>query len=138
EDTPYFAAVYLNDLLFPEITTVNDLGEIRERSLESQVREVGETLISLINSLKNRKLCDNSYVILMGLNGHATRDRLGDMDAFSMFSLSTQVGLFIKPARQKRDKGIEWSQDKNVSLADVGETLFDFLGAEEDPERTRS
>lgn len=138
EDHPYFAVVYLNDLLFPEITTVNDLGEIRERSLESQVREIGESLNSLINSLKNRKLWDNSYVILMGLNGHATRDRLGDMDAFSMFSLSTQVGLFIKPARQKRDKGIEWSQDKNVSLADVGETLFDFLGAGEDPERTRS
>lgn len=132
---PFFSVVYLNDLLFPEITTVNDLGEIRERTLESQIREVGESLNTVVNALKNRRIWDNSFVILLGLNGQAHRDRSGDLDAFSMFSTSTQVGLFIKPARQKRDKGIEWSQDKNVSLADVGETLFDLLNANEDEER---
>lgn len=127
-DHPYFSFIYVNDLLYPDITTFNDFGEIRERSFNSQVGEVGESLATLIEELKRRGIWDSSYVIVMGLNGQAVRDRPGDMDAFSMFSPSTQVGLFIKPARKKRDRGLEWSQDKNVSLVDVGETLFDLVG----------
>jgi hypothetical protein len=127
-DVPFFSVVYLNDLLYPDVTTVNDLGEIRERALESQLREIGESLNFLVNGLKERGIWENTYVVLTGLSGRADRDRPGDLDAFSMFSSSTQIGLFIKPARRKRDKGIEWSQDKNVSLVDLGETLFDLLG----------
>lgn len=124
----FFSVVYLNDLLYPDVTTSNDLGEIRDRSLDSQFREVSESLNYLVNGLKERGLWEGTHIVLMGLNGQAERDRLSDIDAFSMFSLSTQVGLFIKPSRLKRDKGIEWSQDKNVSLVDVGETLFDLIG----------
>ncbi len=129
ENKPFVSVVYLNDLLYPDFTTTNDLGEIRERTLDSQLREVSESINFLASGLKDRGMWEKTHIVLVGLNGQAERDRRGDMDAFSMFSLSTQVGLFIKPASKKRDKGIEWSQDKNVSLVDVGYTLFDILGA---------
>ena len=34
-----------------------------------------------------------------------------------------------KPARKRRDAGIHWKVDTNVSLADVGATLYDIVGA---------
>ena len=126
----FFSMVYLPDLQFPEATTVDDLGEVRGQNIESQHKELSETLAYLVNGLKKRKRWNNSYVIVVGLNGKIKRDRQGEIETMSLFSETTQVAMFIKPVRKERDTGIEWKIDKNVSLVDLSATLFDIVSNE--------
>ena len=130
---PFFSFIYIPDLQFPEITTTNSAGEIRERSATSQLKEVGESLGTLIKALKSARRWDDTTVFLMGLNAKPRISRPGELETFSLYSETTQVALYIKPARKRRDLGLEWKIDKNVSLVDVGATLYDLLGVEVPP-----
>jgi hypothetical protein len=72
---------------------------------------------------------NSTTVILVGLNGRPNSDRPQELDALNLHSENTQVLLFIKPAQKKpRDEAIFWKIDQNVSLADVGKTIFDLIG----------
>lgn len=123
----FFAVLYLADLQFPDAPTVSDLGEVRERSQESQVREVAESLTSLIKSMRNRGLWHRTHVILVGLNGAST-GRPSEISPMNLYGENTQVALYLKPARGTIDQGPQWTIDKNISLADVGKSLFEFVG----------
>lgn len=125
----FFSTIFVSDLQFPGVTTMDSVGEIRNRSYASQLREIGETLGQLIDELRRRGRWDSTHVIILGTNASAINGRPGEEKAYSLYSSTTQVKLFIKPARKRRDKGIEWKIDKNVTLVDVGATLFDFLQA---------
>lgn len=129
EEDPFFSVIYLADLQFPEVLTTSDLGEERGAGFDSQMEEISESLLHLIQNLKERNRWDMTHVIFTGLNGRHLRTRPNELDAFSLYGENTQVALYIKPARKKRDLGIEWKIDKNVSLVDVGATLFDLMGA---------
>ena len=129
EENAFFATLFWADLQFPDATTKNEFGEIRERSYQGQVRELGESLQFLIQNLKKLKRWDNTFVILVGTNGHLARPRDLETESMSLLSSNTQVALFIKPARKPRDAGVEWKIDRNVTLADLAPTLLDILGS---------
>lgn len=65
----------------------------------------------------------------MGLNS-LEQSQVADPSALSLRSRSTQITLFIKPARKERDNLIQWGVDRNVSLVDVGHTMFEWIGLE--------
>ena len=126
---PFFTVFYVPDLIFTNTETASDIGELRNFSYESQLEEFNEALNQLISSLKKSNRWDQTTLILAGLNGHTSSDRPGEVSPLNLHSENTQVLLLIKPAQQKRDEGINWKIDKNVSLVDVGKTLFDLLGS---------
>jgi len=127
EKTSFFATLYLADLQFPEAQTTSDLGEVRDRSADAQMKEVAESLNGLIRYLKSKGLWHRIHVVLVGLNGlkstHTT-----EIKPLNIFADNTQVSLFLKPARRSQDLGPQWTIDKNVTLADVGASLFEFVG----------
>lgn len=126
ERAPFFAVIYLADLQFPESATVSDLGEVRDRSPDAQLKEVAESLGGLFRELKSQGLWHRTHVILVGLNGLKTIHP-GELQPLSVYADNTQVALFLKPARRSQDLGPQWTVDKNVSLADVGLSLFEFV-----------
>lgn len=124
---PSLTFFYVPDLLFPETPTQTSLGESRDLTFESQLAEFDETFYNLINHLKKNQTWDQTLVVVVGLNGPAQYPRPGELDNTSLFSDRTQVGLLIKPAQKPRDEGINWTFDQNISLADLGKTLFDLV-----------
>lgn len=129
DTNPFFSVLYVPDLLFTTTETVTDLGETRNLSYESQVDELDESLFELFKALKDKKLWDKTTVILVGLNGHTAGDRYREFSPLNLHGENTQVALLIKPSQsRKRDEAIHWKIDQNVTLVDVGRTLFDLLG----------
>ncbi|MFK8138244.1 MAG: sulfatase-like hydrolase/transferase [Bdellovibrionales bacterium] len=124
----FFAHLHFVDMDFPTIATTDDLGNVRERSLESQWSHLKSSWSKLFREMKRNKTWDNSYVIIVGVNGRTPVDRRNEFASLNLHSENTQVGLFIKPPRKKRDLGLAWKIDHNVSLLDVGMTIFDILG----------
>lgn len=128
DEKAFFATLFWPDLQFPDVTTKNDLGEIRERTYQGQLRAVGDSLQYVIQNLQRLKRWDNTFVILVGTNGHLARFRDLETESLSLLSNNTQVALYIKPARKPRDAGVEWKIDRNVTLVDLAPTLMDILG----------
>ncbi|MCB0406628.1 MAG: sulfatase-like hydrolase/transferase [Bdellovibrionales bacterium] len=127
---PFFSVLYASDLQFPDVTTFNSAGEIRSLSIKSQLAEVSESLFRLVQQLRRWGYWDNTYVVLAGLNGGYFSIRPFEERAYSLYSSNTQVKLFIKPATKKRDLGLQWTIDRNVSLVDLGVTLWSMIGRE--------
>lgn len=126
---PVFSVMYLADLQFPQIATQDNEGLTRERSFDGQIEEVNESLGNLFAWLRRNKRWNSTHILLVGLN--STRRRENETDSpLSLKSESVQVTLMIKPARKERDNIIQWGVDRNVSLVDVGYTLFQVLGLE--------
>lgn len=128
---PFFSVIFLSDLQFSESVTVNDLGQERARGYESQLKEIDESFANFATKLKQQRLWDNTYIFLVGLNGRSYSAREGELGALNLRSENTQVLMMIKPARRPRDDGQEWTIDANVSLVDLGATLYDLLGSPE-------
>ncbi|MGZ3768817.1 MAG: sulfatase-like hydrolase/transferase [Bdellovibrio sp.] len=128
-EEPFFTTIYVPDLLFVTNETQTDLGETRNLSIESQMDELDESLYELFVNLKDNGRWDKTTIILLGLNGHTGSDRPKEPAPLNLHGENTQVALLIKPPQnKKRDKAINWKIDQNVSLVDVGRTLFELLG----------
>ncbi len=128
ESGSFLAVLYLPDANFLTVETQNHLGEIRNRSYESQIEEIDESLHVFFSELKKNHKWDSSLIVLAGLNG---RPRRGELPSLDLHTENTQVALLIKPPSAKfRDKPVNWKVDTNVSLVDVGQTLMDFFGLE--------
>lgn len=125
---PFFAALYVPDLNFTDTPTETEVGEIRSFTYESQLDELDESLASLLDSLKTSRRWDDTLVVVVGLNGRENTVRPGMIEPLLLNSENTQVTLLIKPALKPRDQGMTWKIDRNVSIADVGRTLFSALG----------
>ncbi|MNJ92784.1 Sulfatase [compost metagenome] len=126
----YFSVIYAPDLLFTTTETSTYLGEARNLSYESQFEEFDETLADLINNLKELNRWEKTTVILVGLSGHPSSNRSNEIVPLNVHSENSQVALLIKPSQEKkRDEAIYWKVDRNVTLTDVGRTLYDLLGA---------
>lgn len=129
---PFFSVIYAPDLMFPSTETFNDLGEARNLSLESQLEELDETLYSYFHELKVRNKWDNTLVVLVGLNGPPQKRWNVALNA-NLFSERSQVALLMKPTHKPRDKGITWSIDSNVTLTDLGATIWEYFAGEVPP-----
>ena len=131
---PFFSSIYLADLQFEDVPTTNSLGEVREASFSSQIEYLDEALGVLFQEMKKRKIWDSTHIVVVGLSGHGSEDR-DEIRSVNLYSEETHVSLFIKAAGEvKKDVG---NFDTDVSLVDVGSTLFDWLGeptgASQDP-----
>lgn len=132
DGSPILSVLFFADLQFPETSTVTRDGEVREKSAKAQLAEVIESTGELVQWLKRNKRWNTTHVILVGLSSidHAEG---AEPNTLSMRSRANQVTLFIKPARKERDNVIQWAVDRNVSLVDVGHTMFTWLGLDAPP-----
>lgn len=127
---PFFLTLFLSDLQFPFVATVTDSNEVREKSAASQVAEVMESLNTLFKRLKRKKQWNRANIAVFGLNSNERPLTPTEPQPLSLKSNATQVALFIKPARKEADNEIQWAIDRNVSLVDLGYTVFNWLGEE--------
>jgi hypothetical protein len=134
--SPFFAMIYAPDLIFTNTVTVNEFGEARNLSHESQLDELDDNLYTLFKELKSMKRWDDTTVVVVGLNGHTDDDRPGELGPSNLHSENTQVALFIKPQQKARDEALQWKIDRNVSVVDLGQTLFDLVGIDKNPNKT--
>lgn len=125
--SPFFATFYIPDLRYVTRTTFSPTGETRNKSYESQVEEFDTALFELFKRLKKENLWDKTHIILLGLQGRNLYDRQGDFPHLNLHSENSQVAVLWKPPQKKRDEPVSWTMDKNISLADIGRTLFDIF-----------
>lgn len=131
--SPFFAMVFAPDLIFTNTVTRNEFGEARNLSHESLLDELDSNLFVLFSELQGLRRWNDTTVILVGLNGPNSDDRPGELIPTNLHSENTQIALFIKPPSKARDEALYWKVDRNVSLVDLGESLFELLGADKNP-----
>ena len=125
---PFFATLFIADLQFPQVSTMSDTREVREKSHASQISEVMESLNGLVKFLKSQKLWNKTDIVLFGVNSLDRPANASEPQPLSLKSTSTQIALFIKPARKDGAVDLQWAVDRNVSLVDVSHTVFGWLG----------
>jgi arylsulfatase A-like enzyme len=118
---------YLSDLLQSSIQTFDDLGKSRNLSFDSQLEEIDETLGHFLDYLKKEKIFDKSYIILLGTSGPFHQSREAELSETNVFSERAQITLLIKPPQKMSDKAMNQTINQNVSLADVGKSLFSIF-----------
>lgn len=126
----FFSFIYLPDLQFPEIPTVDNDGFARETTYEGQFNEIDESLESFFNYLKKENKWKNTWIIVAGLNGISREVRSKDFQGTNLYHENTNVALFVKPPQKQEHQNFSWTVDFNASLVDVGRTLFDLLESE--------
>lgn len=133
----FVSVLFMPDPQYIDVPTTNALGEIRESSYQSQVQEVGESLTRLVQEMKARKIWDSTSVFLIGLDGFAQSSRMDESQGTNLFSETTRATLMIKPGRKKREGPFTWKIDQNVSLVDVGLTLFELVDPQGEKPRSK-
>lgn len=126
----FFSFIYLPDLQFPEIPTVDNEGFAREATYEGQLSEIDESLENFFNFLKKENRWDNTWIIVAGLNGISREARTKDFQGTNLYHENTNIALFVKPPLKQEHQKFSWTVDFNTSLVDVGRTLFDLLDIE--------
>jgi hypothetical protein len=124
---PFLTFAYLADLQFPQVATHSKDGETREKSAAGQLEEINESMGEIFRWLRAHRRWNSTNIIFLGLNSFERREG-DDIPSLNLKSASVQVALLIKPARREGDNIIQWAVDRNVSLVDVGYTLFGLLG----------
>lgn len=143
---PFLAVLHLADLQAPWNPAPDESGRVRESTVRAQLEEIDETLARLWTYLRRNHLWDSTMIVLVGLQGEASDSRHGEIPALDLHSDMTHVTLLVKDAisptadmRQKElptgQTGYKWSPnsssfDVNVSLADIGMTLFERVAPE--------
>ena len=130
--SPFLVTFYVPDLRYATRTTTTPSGEARNKSFESQLEEFDTVLFDLITRLKKNNKWDKTHLILVGLQGRNLYDRQGLHPNLNLHSENSQVALLWKPAQKKRDSPVSWTMDTNISLADIGQTLFDLFNESAD------
>lgn len=129
--SPFFSVLHISDLMFPLSVTQNNLGESRPLGFESQLEEVDESLYDLFKFLRAKKLWDNNYIILTGLNGVTDSNRLYETPNTNLFSENASVPLFIKPPKGREETPHNWKIDELISLIDLGATIKDIFNVKD-------
>lgn len=135
----FFAVLHLADMVVPWQPMPDDSGRVRESTVRGQFEEIDESLARLWAYLKRKKKWDQTTILVVGLQGDSADVRSGEIPALDLHSDTTHVTLLVKEG-MRSDKGPpepgqpaynwvpkSWSFDVNVSLADVGVTLFDWI-----------
>ncbi len=125
---PFLAYFYVPDLNFIDTQTISPTGETRSRTFESQLEEMDNQLLRLIKILKRKDQWRETLFVFTGLNGRIINPRPDEFPPLNVHVENTQVPLFIKPPQKIRDSTLHWTIDRNVSLVDVGATLYEMIG----------
>lgn len=126
-DESFFSVIYAPDLQYFDLPAVDEIGEPIEKSFDGRLRRFGRDLFKLTTELKKRNRWESTYILLLGLNGRSLYARSKEKIGFNLHSENVQVALIIKPPQKPRDLGLQWMIDQNVSLVDVGVSLFDII-----------
>lgn len=110
---PFFTVIY-NSELNKLSTTETD---------QSSFEKLDEKLHDFFIEMKNENLWDNTYIVVVGLNGSNKFNRYNLNAQTNLHSENTNVATLIKIPRQKGDEGINWKNDLRISLSDIGYTL---------------
>ena len=125
---PFFSVLYNSELESP------NEGETEVSSLE----RLDEKFFNFFTELKTKKLWDENYVVVMGLQGDSDATRLSETPFSNLNSENTMITLFVKPPRSKGDEGISWKVDSPINTADLGLSLWSTLtGHENAPQNLR-
>ncbi len=124
---PFFSFIYVPDLQFKNLKTVDNKGIERERAYSGQIMELDESLDFLIKNLKKMDRWNSSWIFIVGLNGQAGYSRANEIEGTNLYPEKTRVTLFVKKPEKEKDKTNSWVMDAPVTVADVGKTLFDIL-----------
>ncbi len=140
---PYLAVLHLADLQVPWSPAPDESGRTRESTVRAQLEEIDETLGRLWAYLRRNRLWDSTVIVVVGLQGEASDTRLDEIPALDLHSDMTHVTLLVKDAVSPVKPGratdlptgqtdYKWapkssSFDVNVSLADLGVTLFERI-----------
>ena len=127
-DSAFLAMIYVPDLLLTNRETLDEFGEKRNLTRESQIENLDLNLSILFARMKKDKIWDQSNIILVGLNGPISENNTDQYPELNLHSENTQIALLIKSASKPRDEGLSWTYDEPVTLADLGRTIFDWLG----------
>ncbi len=110
---PFFSIIYNSEL--------NRLSN--SETDQSGFEKLDEKLHQFFLDMKNKGLWENTYVIVVGLNGSNRFNRYNLNASNNLHSENTNVATLIKLPRQKGDEGINWKNDLRISLTDLGYTL---------------
>ena len=138
---PYLAVLHLGDLQVPWSPAPDESGRTRESTVRAQLEEIDETLGRLWSYLRRNRLWDSTVIVVVGLQGEASDARVDEIPALDLHSDMTHVTLLVKDAASPvksmspselptGQTDYKWSPksssfDVNVSLADLGVTLFE-------------
>lgn len=123
---PFFAALTVSDLNEPWASSVNELGEERSLSVESQIEEVDHQLDSIFERLKKRNQWKSTWIFVVGLSGRSDADR-SEPPSLNLHTENMQVVLFAKPPESNAHRDLR-SYEDNMSVADLGATIREVLG----------
>lgn len=123
----FFSFLYLGDLQFSHVKVRSKQFAENERGFIGRLKKIDEALVLIEATLKDRQAWNSTTVVLVGLNGDP-KERDGEFAPMDLHSDNTQVVLMVKPAQKPRDEPISWAVDWPVSIADLGTTLYDWIG----------
>jgi hypothetical protein len=142
---PFFAVLHFSDLQVPWSPAQDDSGRVRESTVRAQLEEVDDTLGKLWAYLRRNHFWESTMVVVVGLQGGVFDIRHDEIPALDLHSNMTHVTLLLKDSEAtdftKRvgklppgQTNYQWTPksstfDINVSLADIGVTLFERLSS---------
>lgn len=98
-----------------------------ENSFASSFEIIEQGLDRIFSKLKKEKKWHNTFIVVTGLQGALRQSYNTPWPVLSLKEKNIKVETFIKPATKPRDKEISNLITDNISLADVGLSLFEFF-----------
>lgn len=112
---PSFSFIYVPTLRYSDSKELNFI-------------DIERNLTQLFTYLKSNKRWHNTNIVVFGLQGLLRQQSINLWPVIDLSEENIKVELFFKPAGKLRDKDISFQVDQNVSLVDLGQTLFDLAG----------
>lgn len=115
------AVMTSSDLRFPDLETQSDTGEIRRRSIESQIEEIDESLFNFFEALKKDSgKWDRLEIIVFSLQGRQKK-KSSYPNNLDLAPSKLVLPTFIKPAGPSRSD--HESVSGNWNLVDLGQYI---------------
>lgn len=123
----FFSFLYLPDLQHYRDPQLTDLEKEKSQIETSYLNEINTQLYNLRKKMMEKKIWDTTTVVLVGLKGETIDPKKYKLAATDLRGPNIHVSLYIKPQHKTKLEKSPRKIDNNVSLADVGTTLFDLL-----------
>ncbi|MFN8945534.1 MAG: hypothetical protein ACK5WZ_13035, partial [Pseudobdellovibrionaceae bacterium] len=125
---PFLFMMHLQDLGYPNTPRNAEPLSYEERSMFGAMDNFSDELGRFFSELKRIQRWNDSLIVVAGLRGRSDTDRTVKISALNLHSENTQVALFMKPPNNRpRDEKQNWKVDQNVTLADLGPTIREYL-----------
>lgn len=129
----------INGSAFFSIIFNTELNQIKNiETDQTQFEKWDEKLYSLFESLKKENQWDDTYIILIGLNGQNKFNRPETNNYTNLHSENINVTTLIKAPRKKGDEGIFWKNDTYINLADIGQTIYSYFSVNSEEKLNKS